>query len=317
MTYTVPGDPGYSGADVSGSTPAIDPQRNAVYITTGNNYSLPADRVACVEQATTDAEKRACVPDDHFDAIMSLDMRTGAINWSHRTLPSDCGVPGATDSGTCPSDPGPGHGFGQGPMLLTAKIGGKRTSIVGAGQKSGDFHVLDRDTGALLWKTHVGPGGLAGGLMWGSATDGKRIYVAESNSSDLNQPGWWSALDPATGAVLWKTIDPGTGIGGEPCSFFPGCTWRSVDIGYGYSTQGPVSAANGVVYGCSLNPIGPNVVALDGATGQIKWSYASGSSCVGGAAIANGTVYWGMGDRSAAPLTTGDERLIAFTRGGG
>ena len=109
----------------------------------------------------------------------------------------------------------------------------------------------------------------------------------------------------------------GTGIGGESCAFiFPGCTWAAIGIGFGYSAQGPVSAANGVVYACSLNPVGSNMYAMDAATGQVKWSYASGASCLGGAAIANGTVYWGTGYRVFAPLTTGGNKLFAFTPNG-
>ena len=325
-TYMVPSDPGYSGAAIWGSTPAIDKQRGAVYITTGNNYSLPADRITCVDEADTFADKQACLPGDQFDAIVALDMKTGAIKWSYRALASDawntdCGLPGFSEGGTnpgnCPTDAGPDYDFGQGPMLLRTKVGGKPTDVVGAGEKSGDFTLVNRDTGAPIWVTHVGPGGLTGGLQWGSATDGKRIYVAESNSADLNVRGYWSALDPATGAELWRTYDPGTGIGGEACPFFPGCTWAAVGISFGYSAQGPVSTANGVVYGCSLNPIGPNMVAMDAATGQIKWTYASGSSCLGGAAIAAGTVYWGTGYRAFAPLTTAGEKLFAFTPDGG
>jgi polyvinyl alcohol dehydrogenase (cytochrome) len=327
-TYTVPDEAGYSGASIWGSTPAIDTKRNAVYVTTGNNYSLPAGRITCVNNATTFAAKQACLPDDQFDAIMSLNLNTGAINWSYRALASDawntdCGLPGFSPGGTndptnCPPGAGPDYDFGQGPMLLTAKVAGKQTDIVGAGQKSGDFLAVDRSTGAKLWIKNVGPGGLLGGLQWGSATDGKRIYVAESNSSFLGSPGWWMALDPGTGNELWKTTDPGTGVGGQPCVplFFPGCTWGAVGITFGYSAQGPVSTANGLVYACSLNPIGANMYAMDAATGEFKWSYASGSSCLGGAAIANGTVYWGTGYRAFAPLTTAGNKLFAFTPNG-
>jgi len=325
-TYMVPADAGYSGSAVWGSTPAVDPQRNAVYVTTGNNYSLPADRITCVDEADTFEAKQACLPGDIFDAIVALDLKTGAIKWSYRALASDawntdCGLPGFSEGGTnpgnCPTDAGPDYDFGQGPMLLRAKLGGKMTDVVGAGEKSGDFSLVNRDTGVLQWKTHVGPGGLTGGLQWGSATDGKRIYVAESNSANLNVRGYWSALDPSTGAELWRTYDPGDGIGNEPCPYYPGCTWSQVGVSFGFSAEGPVSVANGVVYGCSLNPVGANMVAMDAATGQILWTYASGSSCLGGAAIANGTVYWGTGYRSFAPLTTAGEKLFAFTPNGG
>ncbi len=323
-TYTIPNEPGYSGGAVWGSTPAVDEGRHAVYVATGNNYSLPAARIACVLAATSDDAKRACVPGDHFDSILALDLSTGALKWAFSALASDawnvdCGIPGAFPANpnpdtNCPPGTGPDYDFGQAPLLFTARVDGKKTALVGAGEKSGDFWALNRDTGALVWNTQVGPGGLTGGLQWGSATDGSRIYVAESNSANLSSRGWWSALDPATGTELWRTYDPGTGVGGVEIA--PGFTWAMAGIAFGYSAEGPVSVAGDVVYACSLNPIGPNMVAMDSATGAIVWQYASGSSCLGGAAITDGTVYWGTGYRSFAPLTTAGNKLFAFTLNG-
>ena len=328
-TYTVPDTAGYSGGAIWGSTPAIDPSSKSIYITTGNNYSLPSDRITCVDNAATFEAKQACLAGDNFDAIMALDLNSGAIKWSYRALASDawntdCGLPGFSNGGTnpgnCPPGQGPDFDFGQGPMLFTANVGGKKVAMVGAGEKSGDFTALNRNTGAPIWIKHVGPGGLTGGLQWGSATDGTRIYVAESNSANLSVPGYWSALDPATGNELWRTTDPGTGLA-NTCipgtGTYPFCfTWGAAGVSFGFSAEGPVSVANGVVYACSLNPVGPNMVAMDAATGAIKWTYATGSSCLGGAAIANGTVYWGTGYRAFAPLTTPGHTLFAFTPNG-
>jgi polyvinyl alcohol dehydrogenase (cytochrome) len=62
-----------------------------------------------------------------------------------------------------------------------------------------------------------------------------------------------------------------------------------------------VSVANGVVYAGSLssgpgmNPADPTMFALNAQTGQILWSFASGSSVGSGPAIVDGTVYWGTG----------------------
>lgn len=86
--------------------------------------------------------------------------------------------------------------------------------------------------------------------------------------------GGWSALDAATGQILWQTADPTNGI--DP---------------------GAVSVANCVVYAGSLQSDSskPTFYALDAATGQIKWSFASGGSINSGAAISNGVVFWGSG----------------------
>jgi polyvinyl alcohol dehydrogenase (cytochrome) len=85
---------------------------------------------------------------------------------------------------------------------------------------------------------------------------------------------------------------------------------------YGYSLQGQVASANGVVYGCSLDPTG-TMAAMNAARGNILWSYESGSSCLGGAAIVDGTVYWGTGYRTfGAPFTTPGNKLSAFSPNG-
>jgi polyvinyl alcohol dehydrogenase (cytochrome) len=84
---------------------------------------------------------------------------------------------------------------------------------------------------------------------------------------------------------------------------------------YGFSAQGPVSVANGLVYGCSLSPEGP-MVAMNAATGDIKWKRDSGASCLGGAAIGDGTVYWGTGYRTFAPITSAGDRMYALTPNG-
>ena len=69
------------------------------------------------------------------------------------------------------------------------------------------------------------------------------------------------------------------------------------------------SAANGVAYACSADPVG-HMYALDTATGGILWSFVSGGACNAGAAISNGTVYWGSGYRQ---FFTGNNKVYAFT----
>jgi polyvinyl alcohol dehydrogenase (cytochrome) len=156
---------------------------------------------------------------------------------------------------------------------------GKSRELVGAGQKSGKYWALDPDTGAVLWVTQAGPGGTAGGLQWGSAVDGRRIYTANANSDLVPWPGAggstsgvWSALDANTGQVLWQTRPSGGG-----------------------STSGPVTTTNGVVFGCSLDRSNGYMYALDAATGVELWKFSSGGSCLSGAAISRGELFWGSG----------------------
>jgi polyvinyl alcohol dehydrogenase (cytochrome) len=301
-TYTLPagGVPGdsYTGGSVWGSTAVIDYRRNSLFIDTGNNYTVPVSVQNCVVAANNDpAATQACIPSsDHFDSVMALDLKTGAVKWASVAIPFDsfnlsCIFPG--NPGNCPSPAGPDYDFGQGPTLFTVVSGGKGkpVDLLGAGQKSGQYWAFNPDTGAVVWETQVGPGGTLGGLEWGSATDGKRIYVAISNNE--NKPwaggtaGGWSALDPATGQILWQTADPTGGI--DP---------------------GAVSVANGVVYGCSLDAAG-HMYGFDAATGKILWSFASGGSCNSGAAISQGVVYWGSG-YSNYGLGTPNNKFFAF-----
>jgi len=87
QTYTAPA--GFSGNALWGSSPAIDTKRKQVYVATGNNYSVPQYVLDCVAAAGDDPDaKAACLPaENHFDTIMALDMKTGAINWATRALP--------------------------------------------------------------------------------------------------------------------------------------------------------------------------------------------------------------------------------------
>ncbi len=293
---------GYTGGAIWSSTPAIDPKRGVVYITTGNNYTTPKEVAECQQSG-----KRDCLPiDDHIDSFLALDLKTGAIKWATRVTPFDtwngnCFVnePGL---GTCPEPRGGDLDFGQGAMLYTATVNGKARDLLAAGQKSGMFWGIDRDSGKVVWGTQVGPGGQSGGTEWGSATDGKRLYIAITNSAFQDWPmqpsgiiatgGMWSALDPATGKILWQTAEP-TG------------SWAF----------GPVSVANGVVYAGAMDPKG-YMRALDAATGKILWSFASGGSVASGPAIADGMVFWGSGyehlNSPTVHQSVGNDMFYAF-----
>ena len=301
-THIVP--PGFSGGAIWGSSPAIDRERKQVYVATGNNYSVPPSVLACVVAAGSNpVAVKACIPANNYtDSVMALNLKTGAVRWSTTALPFDAWtvdcLPGVGNGKNCPNPAGPDFDFGQGPALFTARNegGGKPKEFVGAGQKSGQYWTFDPDNGAVRWVTAAGPGGVAGGLQWGSAVDGKRVYTANANSNrkpwtlpngNIVTTGIWSGLNAATGAVQWQTAPP-----------------------HGGSTSGPVTTANGVVFGCSLDPLG-YMYAMNAATGAVLWQYASGGSCLSGAAISNGTVFWGSGYTNFG-LGTANNKLYAF-----
>jgi polyvinyl alcohol dehydrogenase (cytochrome) len=65
-----------------------------------------------------------------------------------------------------------------------------------------------------------------------------------------------------------------------------------------------------VVFGCSLDPDG-HMYALNAATGEELWTFASGGSCLSGAAISDGMVFWGSG-YSKSHSGTPSRKLYAF-----
>jgi polyvinyl alcohol dehydrogenase (cytochrome) len=320
QTYTVPDNGGhtggYSGGAVWNSTPVVDPRRHSLYVGTGNNYSVPVEDTLCALNGERNCNLPAD-PNDHFDSILALDLMTGKIKWSVRGWPFDpfsfaCLV-SAPGTGNCPALPGPDYDFGAGLNLL---LTGDGNEMVGAGEKSGNYWALDPNDGKVVWKTDVGPAGaVLGGIEWGTAFDGERIYVALSDSGQipyalhpsgtLVNSGSWAALDPKTGAILWQTATPGACSAGGASGVAQGCM-----------ALGPVSVANGVVFAGSMDEAAtnPTMFALDARTGKVLWSFVTGSSVNAGPAIAGNSLYWGSGYALLGPAVgTGNNKLFAFT----
>jgi polyvinyl alcohol dehydrogenase (cytochrome) len=208
-TYTIPDEAhktkknkigtqlwGPSGAPIW-SSPSIDVKRNALYATTGDNYSDPPSRLS--------------------DAFMAFDLDSGKILWSRQMTASDAYTSACriADKTNCPDSNGPDFDFSSGPILVTLP-NGKRELV--AGQKSGLVHAVDPDNqGELVWSTRVGEGGTNGGVQWGSASDGANVYVALADLGrvvvpyslatdvDPKRGGGMFALSLDTGKRVWYT----------------------------------------------------------------------------------------------------------------
>ena len=294
-TYMMP--EGFTGGAVWSSQPVVDHKTNMLYVTTGNSYSVPSGY--CVDPGQTQ-----CTPlpaDAHIDSVIALNLKSGRVTWAHHTLNADTWTLSQPNGS-------PDFDFGAGPNLYTTTIQGKETDVLGAGQKNGMYYALDPATGKLIWATQAGPGGVLGGIEWGTSTDGHRIYAAITNGSHkayvcatfdgrtrTTSGGLWTALDAATGRILWQTPDP---------------------QGSTYITDGFVSSANGVVFAGSS---GGNFYAMDARTGEIKWTFPSGGAVWSGAAIVDGMVYWGSGYDTRArgmPYDGNNDTFYAFSLGG-
>jgi len=295
---------GYFGGAVWSSTPVVDAARGSLYVSVGDTYSVPAEVAACMNATDDQAKKDACMsPLSAGDGLMSLDLNTGAVKWVRRAIVDTwdifCGYPtGRPNQGgktaLCPVKGNHfDYDFGSGANMINS-------NLVGAGEKSGVYHAFNADTGEIVWSTAAGPGGLEGGIQWGTATDGNRIYVPETNFNRKTytladgtqwQGGSWAALDSATGKILWQTPTP------TP----PGDTSEAL-------AQSGVSVANGVVFSGTLSG---DYVAIEASTGKILWSYASGGSVHSAPAIVDGTLYWASGYLGLGATT--NNKLYAFT----
>ncbi|KAE8689292.1 putative Retrotransposon protein, Ty3-gypsy subclass [Hibiscus syriacus] len=242
----------YAGAAIWGSSPPINVVRNLMYIATGNLYSAPQNITDCQERQNNQTQvppthTDECVePDNHSDPFLALDLDTGNIKWFHQLWGYDvwffaCNNLSVPD---CPPDPNPDADFGEAPMMLSIDVNGTEKDIVVAVQNKGFAWALDRNDGNIIWYTEAGHGGLRGGGTWGAVTDEKRVYTNIANSDGKNftlkpstrniTAGGWVAMDANNGQILWSTGDPNND-----------------------TASGPVTVANGVLFGGSTYKEGP------------------------------------------------------------
>jgi polyvinyl alcohol dehydrogenase (cytochrome) len=285
-TWTIhpPGRPkdAFAGAGIW-STPAIDPAARVAYVGTANPFQPRAEH-------------------PHADAVLKIDLDRrsptfGQILAHYKGLVDEyLPVLGRLPCVDIPGNPPPyypqGVGacgdldldFGAAPNLIRGP-GGRL--LVGAGQKSGIYHVFRADTMEGVWTSLVGPPSSVGGIVGSTAYDGRAIYgpitlggYLWSITADRGRLRW---LAPVADAVHWGN---------------------------------PVAYANGVVYTADLKgfldaydarsglPLLHRPIALGAGTGPnpvLSW---------GGVSVARGTVYAAVG---ITGLATGF--VVAFRPG--
>ncbi len=181
------------------SAPTIDPKRRVLYVGTGNSYTGPETPMS--------------------DAIVAIDLASGKIAWTRQLFPRDIFISGCLPASTnpnCADQSGPDYDFGNAPILTTVP-NGKEAIVVG--QKSGLGWALDPDArGHILWQYRAGPGGVLGGIEWGSAVDGEHAYFAVSDIL-TPAPGGLHAVSIQTGERVWYAAPPPPKCGaGRGCS---------------------------------------------------------------------------------------------------
>ena len=263
------------------TSPAIDVVRNAVYTTTGNNYSEP--------------------PTGNSDAFVAFDLDSGKILWSRQVTVADawntsCRLP---DKINCGESDGPDFDFASPPILVTLASG--RRALV-AGQKSGVVHAIDPDRqGEVLWQQRVGKGGINGGVQWGSAADQSNVYVALSDLGRIPVPNSQATVpDPEGGGGMFALrLDNGERV------------WYTPPVRCGRDRCSPaqssaVSAIPGVAFSGSVDG---HLRAYSAANGAVLWDFDTvrnyktvngvpargGSLNVGGPAISGGMLFVNSG----------------------
>jgi polyvinyl alcohol dehydrogenase (cytochrome) len=237
---------GPSGAGIW-STPTLDQKRGLLYVATGDNYSEPATPLS--------------------DAVVALTLADGEIAWSRQTTPNDVFNGYCYVRNECP---GPDFDYGA-PAILVTLEGGR--DLLLAGQKSGVVYALDPDDGgAILWQARVGQGGPNGGVQWGMAADGQKVYAANSDvvrprasNPDPNDPrpvpfdpkvgGGLAALRLASGDRIWYAEPP-------VCpDTRPGCS---------PAQSSAVTAIPGVVFSAALDG---HLRAYSSEDGSVLWDF--------------------------------------------
>lgn len=173
---------------------AIDAKRGLVYASTAEEYGF-------------------LNPPGPY-SVIAYDLATGERRWQRQFLPL-----GARREAACAAqvETDCRNVFSMGTSVSILQLAGGR-EVLAVGQKWGWVYGLDPDReGEELWRTRVGLGGDLGGVMYGMAFDGDALYVPVSDDEvrPPHRPGGLAALDPASGAVLWRVAGPD-----------PQCSWE-------------------------------------------------------------------------------------------
>ena len=279
----------------------LDPDRDTLYVGTGDNYSDP--------------------PTAMSDSIVALRMSTGEILWWKQLTAKDSWNSSCylTEKTNCPDSDGPDFDFAAAPVLVS--LPNRRRALL-LGQKSGVAYAIDPDRrGEVLWQSRAGKGGSVGGIEWGIATDGRNLYAALSdvafrvqllpNSNDRQYQ-----LDPAEGGGIFAfRVENGERIWQTPP---PGCRDRRP---CSPAQSAAVTAIPGAVFSGSLDG---HLRAYSTENGRILWDYDTahdfqtvngiagkgGAIDVGGPIVAGGMVFAASG--SAQRSAMAGNVLIAF-----
>jgi polyvinyl alcohol dehydrogenase (cytochrome) len=261
---------GPAGAPVWGA-PTLDTKRGVLYVATGNGYAGP--------------------PQKAMNAIIAIDLKTGAHKWLQQTIPNDIWLMQCVAQSTakdkqvnpnCPDEQGPDFDFSAAPLITTTAAG---RDLIVVPQKSGVLWALDPDKGGeVVWQYRYGQGSGMGG-QWGAAADGVNAYIGTGDGMSPT-PGGMHAVNLVTGQRVWSK-------GPQP-------TLCAAGFGCSASQAGAISAIPGVAFSAGADG---GLRAFSSTDGSIVWMFdtnrpfktVNGVEANGGSMDASGvTVSGGM-----------------------
>jgi polyvinyl alcohol dehydrogenase (cytochrome) len=251
------------------STPAVDTRDKVAFVGAGNPFRPQAE-------------------DPHTDAVLKFDLnrasaRFGDIVGAYKgnvdtytpafnQLPC---IDTADPTNNAPPYYPQGAGscdqidqdFGASPNLFTDASG---RELVGAGQKSGVYHVFDARTLKPVWQQITGVPSSVGGIVGSTAVDGQAIYGPDTI------PGYVWSLSQAHGDLRWIGPISDGAHWGPPVAYANGVVY-SVDFS---GFMDAFDAQNGVL-------LTRRALALGGGSAQsVSW---------GGVSIARNTIFAAVG----------------------
>ncbi|HYU86964.1 MAG TPA: PQQ-binding-like beta-propeller repeat protein [Kribbellaceae bacterium] len=188
-------------------------------------------------------------------------------------------------------------------------------SVVYAATTEDQVLALDAATGARIWDAKPN-GGNGSGFYSSPTVAGGKVFAASLNHRVY-------ALDAATGTVLWSfqtgnhnsstpaVADGTVYFGSRDGNVYAVDAETGVQrwkVQYGTdilaSIQSSPAVADGTVYVGTNND--RRVIALDAATGALRWSFRAGGPVLSSPAVANGVVYVGSGGGAVYGLRATD-----------
>lgn len=279
--YVIPEDEQIAGSSGAGiwSTPTYDAEIGYVYVATGNSFTAPAS--------------------SRSDAIIALDAKNGRIQWTYQAE--------SGDTGNLDGD------FADSPHVYT--LAGRK--MVGAGEKTGNYIVLDASDGTLIGRLRVvpecpGENGLfatsavadvqtgdeisslaASDSVERSASERRGEEASEHHVPIVFAPGQQncnpnSLLSPSNGQIT--AIKPNAS----------GTLWNFPTPSE--NAMSGVAVANGVVYYAVVGLDG-ELRALDAKTGRLLATKIIGWGA-SGPSVSHGQVYVGTGTKFASGVFT-------------